>query len=61
MSEEVGLDDDTRVDEVEAELELGFEAPGAELAFGTAVDAEFDLTAADAASADVEHFGGLPT
>jgi hypothetical protein len=60
LSEEASLEDGTRVDEVEAGLELGFEAPGAELAFGTAVDTEFDLTAVDAALVDVEHLGGLP-
>lgn len=56
LSEDVGLEDDTRVDEVKAAVELSCEAPGTELALGAAVDAGLDLTAVDGA---LECSGGL--
>lgn len=59
MGEEVGLEDDTRVDEVEAELEFGFDAPSIELAFGAVMDADLDPTAVDVALADAERSCGL--
>lgn len=49
LSEEVGLEDETRVDEVEAGMEL--EACGAKFGFGAAVDKGFDRTAVGAALA----------
>jgi hypothetical protein len=56
LSEDVGLEDDTRVDEVKAGVELSCEAPGTELALGAAVDAGLGLTAVDGA---LECSGGL--
>lgn len=44
------------MDEVKAGVELDFEAPGAELVLGGAVDAGFGLTAVDGA---LERSGGL--
>ncbi|KAG2347785.1 hypothetical protein BDR05DRAFT_583766 [Suillus weaverae] len=60
LSEEVGLEDETRVDEVEVGIELDFEAARAKLGFGAAVDKGFDRTAGGAALVDVEPLGGLP-
>lgn len=61
LREEVCLEDETRVDEVEAGIELDFEAARAKLDFGAAVDKGFDRTAGGAALVDVEPSGGLPT
>lgn len=61
LSEEVGLEDETRVDEVEAGIELAFEAARAKLGFSAAVDEGFDRTAGGAALVDVEPSGVLPT
>jgi hypothetical protein len=61
LSEEVGLEDGTRVDEVEAGIELDFEAARARPGFSAAADKGFDRTAGGAALVDVEPSGGLPT
>lgn len=55
---EVGLEDETRVDEVEGGIEPDFEV--AKLDFGAAFDKGFDKTAGGAALVDVEPSGGLP-
>lgn len=61
LSEEVGLEDETRVDEVEAGVEVDFVAARVKLDFGTAVGKVFVRTAGGAALVDVELSGGLPT
>lgn len=61
LSEEVGLEDETRVDEVEGGIEFDFEAARAKLVFCAAVDKGFNRTAGVAVLVDDEPSGGLPT